>query len=77
MAHFDPPDQNFIVVVLDSFFEDKHFSLLSFQESIVEGVSEVQLGFLVLVEALVRLLRELILRRICLAFALGCVVAES
>ena len=41
MTDFNPSNQNFIVVILDSFFEDNHFSLLSFQESIVKRVSEV------------------------------------
>ena len=55
LAHLDTPDQQLGILLLEAFFEDGDHSILPLEELELEGVGEVQLRLLVLVETLVSL----------------------
>ena len=65
-------------MLLDALLQDGHLSFAPFQEAVVEGVSEVQLGLFILVQTLVGLPRIHVLRcTLSLALVLCSVMAES
>ena len=63
-------------MLLDTLLLDGHLALVSLQESVVEGVGKMQLGFLILIETLVGLAGVLIFGRVSLAFVLGRMVTQ-
>ena len=65
-------------MLLNALLQDGHLALAPLEEAVVKRVCEVELGLLVLVQALVGLPTVHVLRRLLrLSFVLGGMVAEG